>query len=63
MNSAHVIPNLHILLLPLADLGLGDLIEVPVDHLNICKPKKKDTFLYKRSLQFIQDALGGEILN
>ncbi|KAK2864338.1 hypothetical protein Q7C36_003492 [Tachysurus vachellii] len=46
-----------------ADLGLGDLIEVPVDHLNICKPEKKDTFLYRRSLQFIQDALGGEIID
>ncbi|XP_072541824.1 protein SERAC1 isoform X3 [Salminus brasiliensis] len=41
-----------------ADLGVGDLIKVEVDHLNICKPEKKDTFLYKRSLQFIQDALG-----
>ncbi|XP_077075649.1 protein SERAC1 [Siphateles boraxobius] len=43
-----------------ADLGIGDLIQVDVDHLNICKPEKKDTFLYKRTLQFIQDALGGQ---
>ncbi|KAL0967791.1 hypothetical protein UPYG_G00256990 [Umbra pygmaea] len=42
-----------------ADLGIGDLIQVDVDHLNICKPEKKDSFLYKRSLQFIQDALKG----
>uniref|UniRef100_A0A8B9L4Q7 Protein SERAC1 n=1 Tax=Astyanax mexicanus TaxID=7994 RepID=A0A8B9L4Q7_ASTMX len=41
-----------------ADLGIGDLIKVDVDHLNICKPEKKDTFLYKRSLQFIRDSLG-----
>lgn len=40
-----------------ADLGIGDLIEVDVDHLNICKPERKDSFLYKRSLQFIQEAL------
>ncbi|XP_028997145.1 protein SERAC1 [Betta splendens] len=40
-----------------ANLGIGELIEVDVDHLNICKPEKKDSFLYKRSLQFIQEAL------
>lgn len=44
-----------------ADLGIGDLIQVDVDHLNICKPEKKDSFLYKRSLQFIQDSLQGYI--
>lgn len=43
-----------------SDLGIGDLIQVNVDHLNICKPENKDSFLYKRSLQFIQDALGGQ---
>ncbi|KAF7669589.1 hypothetical protein LDENG_00173850 [Lucifuga dentata] len=48
-----------ILVVPLqsADLGIGELIEVDVDHLNICKPEKRDSFLYKRSLQFIQEAL------
>lgn len=40
-----------------SDLGIGELIEVDVDHLSICKPEKKDSFLYKRSLQFIQEAL------
>ncbi|XP_061563300.1 protein SERAC1 [Cololabis saira] len=52
-------PMLKILVVPTqsADLGIGDLIEVDVDHLNICKPEKKDSFLYKRSLQFIQEAL------
>lgn len=40
-----------------SDLGIGELIEVDVDHLNICKPVKKDSFLYKRSLKFIQEAL------
>lgn len=40
-----------------SDLGIGDLIEVDVDHLNICKPEKKDSFLYQRSLQFIQEVL------
>ncbi|MCJ8743977.1 hypothetical protein PDJAM_G00100890 [Pangasius djambal] len=56
-------PMINILVVPAvsADLGIGDLIEVAVDHLNICKPEKKDTFLYKQSLQFIQDALGGQI--
>ena len=41
----------------ISDIGIGELIEVDVDHLNICKPEKKDSFLYKRSLQFIQEAL------
>ncbi|KAI1897641.1 hypothetical protein AGOR_G00085360 [Albula goreensis] len=46
-----------------ADLGIGDLIQVDVDHLNICKPEKKDSFLYKRSLQFIQDTLGVQVIH
>uniref|UniRef100_A0A3Q2C7N7 Protein SERAC1 n=1 Tax=Cyprinodon variegatus TaxID=28743 RepID=A0A3Q2C7N7_CYPVA len=52
-------PMIKILVVPKqsADLGLGELIEVDVDHLNICKPEKKDSFLYRRSLQFIQEAL------
>ncbi|KAM6915699.1 protein SERAC1 [Xenentodon cancila] len=52
-------PMIKILVVPTqsADLGIGELIEVDVDHLNICKPEKKDSFLYKRSLQFIQEAL------
>uniref|UniRef100_A0A8C1EU11 Protein SERAC1 n=1 Tax=Cyprinus carpio carpio TaxID=630221 RepID=A0A8C1EU11_CYPCA len=55
-------PMLKMLVVPSqsADLGIGDLIQVDVDHLNICKPEKKDSFLYKRTLQFIQDALGGQ---
>ncbi|XP_017548043.1 protein SERAC1 isoform X1 [Pygocentrus nattereri] len=57
-------PMIKILVVPgqSADLGFGDLIEVNVDHLNICKPEKKDTLLYKRSLQFIRDALGEQTL-
>lgn len=52
-------PMIKILVVPTqsADLGIGELIEVDVDHLNICKPEKKDSFLYKRSLQFIKEAL------
>nr|XP_046230096.1 protein SERAC1 isoform X1 [Scatophagus argus] len=52
-------PMIKILVVPTqsANLGIGELIEVNVDHLNICKPEKKDSFLYKRSLQFIQEAL------
>ncbi|MBN3300178.1 SRAC1 protein, partial [Amia calva] len=44
-----------------ADLGIGDFIEVDVDHLNICKPKKKDSFLYRRSLEFIRESLEKQI--
>lgn len=52
-------PMIKILVVPTqsANLGIGELIEVDVDHLNICKPEKKDSFLYKRSLQFILEAL------
>ncbi|XP_044024384.1 protein SERAC1 isoform X2 [Siniperca chuatsi] len=52
-------PMIKILVVPTqsANLGIGELIKVDVDHLNICKPEKKDSFLYKRSLQFIQEAL------
>ncbi|XP_026175167.1 protein SERAC1 isoform X2 [Mastacembelus armatus] len=52
-------PMIKILVVPAqsANLGIGELIEVNVDHLNICKPERKDSFLYKRSLQFIQEAL------
>ncbi|XP_034555113.1 protein SERAC1 [Notolabrus celidotus] len=52
-------PMVKILVVPQqsANLGIGELIEVDVDHLNICKPEKKDSFLYKRSLKFIMEAL------
>uniref|UniRef100_H2VB60 Protein SERAC1 n=1 Tax=Takifugu rubripes TaxID=31033 RepID=H2VB60_TAKRU len=52
-------PMIKLLVVPTqsANLGIGELIEVDVDHLNICKPEKKDSFLYKRSLQFIQEVL------
>ncbi|XP_050805557.1 protein SERAC1 isoform X2 [Gopherus flavomarginatus] len=43
------------------DLGIGDLIPVEVNHLNICKPKKKDSFLYQCTVKFIQDALAREL--
>lgn len=52
-------PMIKILVVPTqsANPGIGELIEVDVDHLNICKPEKKDSFLYRRSLQFILEAL------
>ncbi|XP_054877460.1 protein SERAC1 isoform X2 [Poeciliopsis prolifica] len=58
-QPTNVSPMIKILVVPTqsADLGLGELIKVDVDHLNICKPEKKNSFLYKRSLQFIQEAL------
>uniref|UniRef100_A0A3P9IWQ3 Protein SERAC1 n=1 Tax=Oryzias latipes TaxID=8090 RepID=A0A3P9IWQ3_ORYLA len=58
-QATNVGPMIKIVVVPKqsADLGIGELVEVNVDHLNICKPEKKDSFLYKRSLQFIQEAL------
>uniref|UniRef100_A0A8D0FZ27 Protein SERAC1 n=1 Tax=Sphenodon punctatus TaxID=8508 RepID=A0A8D0FZ27_SPHPU len=53
--------NLHVVPVESADLGIGELIPVDVNHLNICKPKNKDSFLYLRTLKFIQDALAREL--
>uniref|UniRef100_A0A7M4G2N2 Protein SERAC1 n=1 Tax=Crocodylus porosus TaxID=8502 RepID=A0A7M4G2N2_CROPO len=53
--------KLHVVPVESANLGIGDLIPVAVNHLNICKPKKKDAFLYQRTLKFIQDALAREL--
>nr|XP_014351235.1 PREDICTED: protein SERAC1 [Latimeria chalumnae] len=50
--------NLHVVPMESADLGIGELIPVEVNHLNICKPERKDSFLYQRTLQFILDTLG-----
>ncbi|XP_017278691.1 protein SERAC1 [Kryptolebias marmoratus] len=55
-NIGHMI-KIYVVPAQSADLGIGELIHVDVDHLNICKPEKKDSFLYRRSLQFIQEAL------
>ncbi|XP_061609676.1 protein SERAC1 isoform X3 [Phyllopteryx taeniolatus] len=56
-------PMVKILVVPAqsANIGIGDLIEVDVDHLSICKPERKDSFLYKRSLRFIQETLHSTI--
>ncbi|KAK7809416.1 hypothetical protein U0070_015012 [Myodes glareolus] len=53
--------KLHIVPVESADLGIGDLIPVDVNHLNICKPKKKDAFLYQRTLQFIRETLARDL--
>ncbi|XP_075780643.1 protein SERAC1 isoform X2 [Pelodiscus sinensis] len=53
--------KLHVVPVESSNLGIGDLIPVEVNHLNTCKPKKKDTFLYQRTLKFIQDALAREL--
>ncbi|NXW27367.1 SRAC1 protein, partial [Phaetusa simplex] len=53
--------KLHVVPLESAKLGIGDLIPVDVNHLNICKPKEKDAFLYQRTLKFIQDVLAQEL--
>ncbi|XP_069090675.1 protein SERAC1 isoform X1 [Pleurodeles waltl] len=53
--------KLHVVPVESAGLGIGELIPVDVNHLNICKPKKKDSFLYKRTLQFIQEALAEDL--
>uniref|UniRef100_A0A4X2LSH2 Protein SERAC1 n=1 Tax=Vombatus ursinus TaxID=29139 RepID=A0A4X2LSH2_VOMUR len=55
--------KLHVVPVESADLGIGDLIPVAVNHLNICKPKKKDTFLYQRTLQFIRETLAKDLEN
>ncbi|XP_061100132.1 protein SERAC1 [Conger conger] len=64
-RPTNVGPMIKMLVVPeqSADLGIGDLIPVDVDHLNICKPEKRDSFLYKQSLQFIQDTLGPQVIH
>lgn len=62
-GSLYFYLNLLLTFLFSLDLGLGDLIPVDVNHLNICKPKKKDAFLYQRTLQFIRDALAKDLEN
>ncbi|KAM6460766.1 protein SERAC1 isoform 1-T1 [Liasis olivaceus] len=57
MLSLHVVP------VESADLGIGELIQVEVSHLNICKPKNKESFLYQHTLKFIQDSLERELGN
>ncbi|XP_072358781.1 protein SERAC1 isoform X3 [Scyliorhinus torazame] len=54
MIKLHVVPPNS------ADLGIGDFIPLDVNHLNICKPGSRDSFLYQRSLKFIKDALAKE---
>ncbi|XP_069463975.1 protein SERAC1 isoform X2 [Ambystoma mexicanum] len=53
--------KLHVVPVESAGLGTGELIPVDVNHLNICKPKRKDSFIYKRTLHFIQDALAEDL--
>ncbi|XP_003419248.1 protein SERAC1 [Loxodonta africana] len=55
--------KLHVVPVESADLGIGDLIPVDVNHLNICKPKTKDAFLYQRTLQFIHETLAKDLEN
>ncbi|XP_077005481.1 protein SERAC1 isoform X2 [Tamandua tetradactyla] len=55
--------KLHVVTVESADLGIGDLIPVDVNHLNICKPKRKDAFLYQRTLQFIRETLAKDLEN
>uniref|UniRef100_A0A2K5R796 Protein SERAC1 n=2 Tax=Cebus imitator TaxID=2715852 RepID=A0A2K5R796_CEBIM len=55
--------KLHVVPVESADLGIGDLIPVDVNHLNICKPEKKDAFLYQRTLQFIRETLAKDLEN
>ncbi|XP_053150060.1 protein SERAC1 isoform X2 [Hemicordylus capensis] len=55
--------RIHIVPVESADLGIGELIPVEVSHLNICKPKNKDSFLYQHTLKFIQDTLAKDLGN
>ncbi|XP_067845261.1 protein SERAC1 isoform X4 [Heptranchias perlo] len=53
--------KLHVVPLNSADLGIGDFIPLEVNHLNICKPRSRDSYLYQQSLKFIKDALAQEL--
>ncbi|XP_073527616.1 protein SERAC1 [Phyllobates terribilis] len=53
--------RLHVVPAESADLGIGNIIPVQVNHLNICKPKSKDSLIYQDTLQFIMDALDADL--
>ncbi|KAM4694685.1 protein SERAC1 [Discoglossus pictus] len=53
--------KLHVVPVESSCLGIGDLIPVEVNHLSICKPNNKDSFIYKRTLKFIRDVLAADI--
>ncbi|XP_032881532.1 protein SERAC1 isoform X2 [Amblyraja radiata] len=53
--------KLHVVPLNSADLGIGDFIPLDVNHLDICKPRNRDSFIYQHSLKFIKDALAQEL--
>uniref|UniRef100_A0A8C5VAW5 Protein SERAC1 n=1 Tax=Microcebus murinus TaxID=30608 RepID=A0A8C5VAW5_MICMU len=55
--------KLHVVTVESADSGIGELIPVDVNHLNICKPKRKDAFLYQRTLRFIRETLAKDLEN
>ncbi|XP_071443137.1 protein SERAC1 [Hetaerina americana] len=40
-----------------ADLGVGEFYEVPLNHLDICKPTNRRSFLYQKLLIFINKTL------
>ncbi|XP_053448751.1 protein SERAC1 isoform X2 [Nycticebus coucang] len=55
--------KLHVVSVESADLGIGALIPVDVNHLNICKPKTRNAYLYQRTLQFIRETLAKDLEN
>ncbi|XP_075718826.1 protein SERAC1 isoform X1 [Rhinoderma darwinii] len=68
VNFAETLPTrigsmmrLHVVPTESADLGIGDIIPVEVNHLNICKPKSKDSLIYQHTLQFIVDSLDADL--
>ncbi|KAL4232012.1 hypothetical protein ACF0H5_009590 [Mactra antiquata] len=40
-----------------SDPGCGEFVTVPTDHIGICKPEDKQSYLYKQSLFFIRKCL------
>ncbi|XP_034940512.1 protein SERAC1-like [Chelonus insularis] len=40
-----------------ADPGVGEFYEIPQDHLSICKPANKHSFLYRKIVHFLKNIL------
>lgn len=40
-----------------ADPGVGEFFEIPLDHIDICKPVGRHSFLYRKVIEFINEAL------
>ncbi|XP_026676268.1 protein SERAC1 [Diaphorina citri] len=49
--------NIELVPTPLADPNVGELYEIPLDHMNVCKPDSNQSFIYQKVLHCVQEVL------